>query len=952
MYAPLKVTTDYTILKSLIKIDDLMLFLKKEGISCCAICDENLFGAIDFYNKCLANNIKPIIGLHVTLNELPVYLYAKTYEGYKNLLQIHKNKQQEELSAAILQKYSKDIAVILPYQSNELYNALLFIEDLYIGYMNASEKKSARIITDNTIFINDIRALKVDDLKYLEYLDQMAKSKIEDYSYNYYLRTNDIDITEIEKFTSLINLVMPKNERYIPKYNHLDNSYQHLYNLAFKGLTKRLNGVMKEEYKKRLLYELEVIRKMGYVDYFLIVYDYCLFAKKNNIFVGPGRGSAAGSLVSYSIGITSIDPLKYDLLFERFLNPERVTMPDIDIDFDATKREDVINYVKEKYGARNVALGLTFTTLKSKLVIREVGKILNIDMKLLEKFAKELDGALTLKANLEKPNIKQYLKNYKALENLYRISLKLEGLKRNISTHASGVVISSVPLDEVIPIYINGSMVLTGFPMEFLENLGLLKMDFLGVKNLTTIASVLKKIGKTSLDGISLEDKNVFKLFESGKTDGIFQFETPGMKALGMRLCPSSFEDLIAAVALGRPGPKESAPSFIKRKKGEERIEYLHPDLEPILKNTYGILLYQEQIIAILVKLAGYSYAEADLLRRAISKKKEEIINSSRNEFVRRAIAHGYKEEIASAIYAKIAKFASYGFPKAHSVAYAVIVYQMAYLKVYHPMHFITELLNTGSNEKNNIYLSYLKQKGIIFYKPSINNRSADYEFLDQKLVLPLKIIKNINSELANKILANKKNGYTGIYDFVLKNKDYMNTNILSTLIYAGAMDCFKETRKTLINAIDSALNYAELAGDIPELVEKPSLIEYPEYSEEELRKEELDSFGFYINNHPTNKYRNAKTIKLIEKEKFLFKKVEVVCLINKIQKIQTKKGEDMAFFTGSDESGTSDFTVFPKVYRLFESIPAESVVYIQGEVTKRFDKTSIIVNNINKLEG
>lgn len=949
MYAPLKVTTDYTLLKSLIKVEDLIQFLLKNNIKSCAICDENLYGAIDFYNKCIKNNIKPIIGLSVFISDLPVYLYARNYDGYKNMLKIHTIMHTRDITIPDLQQYKNNIVVILPYSSNELYNSLSFFENIYIGYENSFEKNNAKLINDDTVFVNELKAFNVDDLKYLEYLDKLRGVSSGNYAYNYYLTSNIVDNDEIEKFVALFDFAIPNNTSFIPKYNSTVDSFSFLYNLAHKGLSKRLNGKVEERYLKRLDYELDVIHKMGFVDYFLIVYDYVLYAKKNDIFVGPGRGSAAGSLVSFSIGIIDIDPLKYNLLFERFLNPERITMPDIDIDFDASKREEVINYVKNKYGNNCVAPGITFNSLKSKLVLREIGKILHIEPRLIDRFLKEIDGTKGLKDNLKIPNVEMFIKRYSELEKLYKISLKLEGIKKNVSTHAAGVVISSVPLDEVIPIYVNGDVMLTGVTMEYLEDLGLLKMDFLGVKNLTTVSNILKRVGKDKLKDISLEDEFVYKLFCSGKTEGIFQFETSAMRNLLLKLQPHSFNDLIAAVALGRPGPKDHAESFIKRKDGHEDITYLHHDLEPILKETYGIMLYQEQIIAILGKIGGYSFAEADVIRRAISKKKEDVILGKRKDFVSRAVSNGYSADLAAKIYDGISKFASYGFNKSHSVAYALISYWMAYLKTYYPAFFVIELLNSGG-DKDKYYFAYLKQKGIKFFKPSVNNDSADYDIKNNNLIMPLTIIKNINTDLAKKIREMRGEKYTDYFDFIVKTKDFISKEMLETLIKAGTMDCFNLNQHTLIENIDAALNYAALVDVDSSLIKKPAIVECDEYSEEVLRANELASFGFYITNHPASKYIGGNYKKISDINNFLFKKITIVCVIDRIKSLKTKKGEDMAFMQGSDETGVGDFTVFPREFSSLSNIKVGDLVCVYGEVTKRFDKVQIVVSKINKI--
>ena len=499
MYVPLKVVTDYSILKSLIKIKDLITFLSDKKINACGICDEFLYGVLEFYNACLSNNIKPIVGLNIKIDNLDIYLYAMNYKGYQNLLKIHTIKETRELNISDLEEYQENILVIIPYSSITLYKSLSFYEHLYLGYSNTFEKNNALILSNNVVYVRDLRVLNKEDTKYLKYLDMLRKDDISINESCYYESVSDIG--KLDEIINLINLEIPKNNRYIPKY--LDEySDAFLEKLAIVGLNKRLNGKVSDVYKNRLKYELSVIKSMGFVDYFLIVYDYVLYAKKNNIMVGPGRGSAAGSLVSFAIGITDIDPIKYNLLFERFLNPSRVTMPDIDIDFDATKRDLVIDYVRSKYGEKRVALGLTFNTLKSKLVIREVGKLLKIDSDLVDKFAKVINASMNLNANLNNELVKKYLHNYPELKNVYNISLKLEGLKKNTSTHAAGVIISSVDIDEVIPIHMSNNTVLTGVTMEYLEDIGLLKMDFLGLKNLTTIASIIKLIGKNVLKDI------------------------------------------------------------------------------------------------------------------------------------------------------------------------------------------------------------------------------------------------------------------------------------------------------------------------------------------------------------------------------------------------------------------------------------------------------------------
>ncbi len=944
MYIPLKVTTDYTLLKSLIKVPNLISFLSEKNIDTCGICDENLYGVLEFYYACKKNNIKPIVGLDVKIDDLNVYLYAMNFDGYKNLLKIHTLKEKNELILDDLSVYKDSILCIVPFKSKELFDKLKFFNNLYISYNNSLERLNALTITSNVLYINDLKALKKDDVLFFAYLDKLRKEEVGMYEQNYYFAP-DIDLGKIDEVISLLNLELEFNKKYIPKYKDNIDSSSFLHDLCFKGLTKRLNGKVPDIYLKRLNYELKIINEMGFVDYFLIVYDYVLYAKRHDILVGPGRGSAAGSLVSYSIGITEIDPLKYNLLFERFLNPERVTMPDIDVDFDALKREEIIEYVRNRYGDKNVALGLTFTTLKSKLVLREIGKLLKINDTLLDNFIKCINGNICLKDNLTNENIKKYLNNYNELKKLYNISMHLEGLKKNTSTHAAGVVISSTNLDEIIPIHYENNTLITGVTMDCLESIGLLKMDFLALKNLTTIKNILDEVGKEALKNIDLNDKAVLNLFCTGKTEGIFQFETSLMRNLIRKLKPSSFNDLVASLALGRPGALEEADEYIARKNGKKEITYIHKDLEPILKDTYGIILYQEQIIAILGKIGGYSLAEADIIRRAISKKKESVINAEKEKFINGAISKGYDRSVATLIYDLIVKFASYGFNKAHSVAYARISYDMAYLKVKYPEYFIIEMINNKDNEKFAKLVLFLKNKGIKLEKPDVNLSHNKFYISGKELIMPLWQIKGIPENLSEKIIENRKDGYTDFFDFVCKNKKILNENILNTLINAEALRSFNLNERTLVENIAVALNFAEIDD---ELIKKPVIIELDDYSDEVKRNNELESFGYFITNHPASKYQNVMKLEMLEK--YLFKNIKCVVLVNRISNIKTKKNENMAFISASDETGTCDFTIFPKNMNLINDLKIGDLVEINGNVSKRFDKVSIIVNNIKKV--
>lgn len=970
MFVPLKVTTDYSMMKSLIKVPLLIKFLKEHNISVCGICDENLFGVMEFYDECLKNDITPLIGLEVNIDKGLFYLYARGYEGYQALLKIATKKEKQNLSLDDIQKYSKCLNVIIPFNYSDSFGKFKkLFQYLYIGYTTEYEKNNALILTEKVLFCPDLKMFNLEDSIYLNILEAILentsyslinKKNYEKNSWQYYMNENFFD-DSLKDFILSSKVEIKKDARYIPKYLDDVDSFSYLKALANKGLLKRLNGKILTNYQERLDYELNVIGKMGFADYFLIVYDYVLFAKKNGIVVGAGRGSAVGSLVSYSLGITDVDPLEYNLLFERFLNPERVTMPDIDIDFEEGRRDEVIKYVKSRYGKDNVANIMTFVTLKSKLVLRSVGKALEIYPSILDSFVNKFDAKLDLKENLKNPNIIYLVKTQENLRKLVEISLKLEGLKKHISTHAAGVVIASIPLDEVIPIHYNGSELLTGYTMNYLEELGLLKMDFLALRNLTIIKNVLDLIKinlgkKIDLNKISLNDPKVLGLFYKVETVGIFQFESVGMKNFLRKLKPTKFLDIVSAIALFRPGPMENIDTFVRRKEGKEKVIYLHPDLEPILKETYGIIVYQEQIMQILVKVGNFSFAEADLIRRAMSKKKKEIIISGEEKFLNGALKNGYDLNLAKEIYALILKFANYGFNKSHSVSYALIGYQMAYLKAYYPLYFLANLLNmsVSSTIKTKEYIALAKKYGVNVLAPLINKSTDVYEISDNSLLMPFTVIKNLGIESVKSILLERKKGkFQDFLDFVSRvYGKSVNKKTIEALIMAGALDEFKENHNTLRENIDLAINYAELKGDLDaSLVMKPALIIKNDLTNEEKRKEEYSSFGFYVSNHPASKYINKSIMKLEDITKNHNNYVTCVGLLEHKKEILTKTGAKMAFLTISDETGSGNFVLFASEVNDLNSINLGDVVLVKGRVARRYMEWQININKIEKIK-
>lgn len=934
---PLKITTEYSLLKSLIKLPDLISFLNENNIKECAICDENLNGFMDFYLKCKENNIKPIIGLDTVYESMHIYVYAKNYLGYQELLKIDYLKDNMNLSYL----ENSNLLVIIPFKSIDIYEKLKYKDNVYIGFCNDIEKNNALLICDKIVYVDNVRCLFKKDISYLKYLKMLNDNFV--YNDNAYYKTSSFeDIQTTNEFSKQINLEIPFDKKYIPKFNNSDNNYEYLKKLCILGLNKRFNGKVSNKYKERILYELDVINKMGFVDYFLIVYDYVLYAKKNDIFVGPGRGSAAGSLVSYSLGITNIDPIKYDLLFERFLNINRKKMPDIDIDFESDKRINMIEYVKNKYGFDKVAVGLTFNNYKAKLILRDLAKLLKVDSNVFDKFIKNINSSLSLKENYQNEKVKKYIEMYSELKNLYDISYHLEGLKKNTSTHAAGVIISSEKLGKIIPISNEDGTLKTGIEMPYLEKMGLLKMDFLALEKLNIISKVSKKIKNFNINNIPLDDKKTLKIFYDADTDDIFQFESSYAKSVLDKLKITSFNELTVSLALVRPGANKQIDEYLKNKK--EGIN-LAGDLTDILGSTYGTIIYQEQVMKIFEKVGGYSLFEADDIRVAISKKKEDIINAQHDKFVSGGIKNGYSKEFVEKLFNKIKEFGGYGFNKSHSVAYALVSYQMAYLKANYPKEFMFYLLENNKDiSKCEKILSSLKNSGYKLLKPNINYSIDKYAEKNGYILLPLNIIRGLNDDIISKIIRVRENGFNDIFDFFVKTNSFLNKETYLILIKSGALDIFKINKQTMIKNIDVILNYASIYSDG---LGKPILTKYPEYDDTTLREFEILSYGMYITNHPCNKYKDV--IKVENIKNYLFKNINMVLLIKSIRNIKDKKGGEMAFLECEDETGKVNLTMFSSLYAKNNDLKVNELIRVNVKVSKRFDKLNVLVNNIKR---
>ncbi|MBQ2873311.1 MAG: DNA polymerase III subunit alpha [Bacilli bacterium] len=969
-YTPLRVKTSYSILSSLNNIQKLVSLAKEYGYKSLAITDEfNMFGVMEFYLECKKNNIKPIIGIELTISNTILLLYAKNINGYKNLIKLATIKSDRDLTYEDLTNYKDNLILVMPYSNYDesIYNIYI---DKYIGYTTKEERDK---IKDKKVLINDIKYLSEKDSTYLDYLEMIKEGKIlgeyelNTHKFNHLLTmeevssiSSEIDIENTNIIANSCNVELTYTNGLLPIYDENIDSKKFLYELSHKGLKRRLNDNVPDEYLERLDMELKVIDEMGFNDYFLIVYDYVLYSKKNNILVGPGRGSAAGSLVSYTLGITDIDPIKYNLLFERFLNKERITMPDIDIDFDANKRMEVIDYVTKKYGEKKVVGIITFNTLGAKQVIRDVGRVLNISQRLIDTIAKMCTKDLNSSYN-ENKNLQKLIDNSYELKKLYDISLNLEGLPRHISVHAAGVVMSNIDIDETIPLYKNQlGMYVTGYSKDYLEPLGLLKMDFLGISNLTMLDEVINNIKETekiniTFNNIPLDDKKTIELFKNGDTDGIFQFESPGMIKFLRKLKANSLNDIYAALSLYRPGPMDSIDDYIKRKEGKVKIDYIHKDLEPILKETYGIIVYQEQIMQISSIIAGYSLGEADILRRAMSKKKEDILLKEKEKFVEKSLERGYDIDTINKVYDRILKFANYGFNKSHAVAYSIISYKMAFLKAHFYPYFMVSLLTSQINNeiKTNTYIAKLRQKNIKVILPNINVSVNKYITKNNEIICPLSIIRNVGTNVTNMILKEREKGeFKDFIDFVLRmNSQSINKKVITSLILSGSFDTFGYNKNTLINNLDNVLNYVDLAKDSGLIkIEPPVIDELPEYTKEELVKNELNTFGFYLSYHPVSKYKENNFINTLSLEEYTNKYIELVLEVNNIKEILTKKNDVMAFIKASDEYKQIDLTLFPKTYEENKNLEIYDIIKIYGKVEKRFDNYQIIVSKIINL--
>lgn len=1014
----LHVRSSYSLLKSTIKINDLVQRAKEYNMKAIALSDMNVMhGAMSFYDACKKNNIKPIFGLEVQClldgDKFSFVLLAKNDDGYLNLLQLSTRlcTDQSEFTFDECIPYTKNCYVISSGDHSKFDEFVIeenilemskyltlfknSFDDFVCGIVmndtgllrikNPILKKIARENQISTVALSRIYMLSKDDeesFKVLSAIDQgvTIQDKTLDVASGRYLRSDkemqliydqdDLQMSEI--IGNNCNVTFEFTKSSLPAFENKYNasSYEYLKSLCVKGLEKRLNTTkIPLVYIERLKYELNVIHKMNFDDYFLIVYDFIKFARSQKIYVGPGRGSAPGSLVAYCLGISHLDPIQYNLLFERFLNPERISMPDIDTDFPDNKRDLVIDYVKERYGNNHVAHIVTFGTLAAKQVLRDCAKALGISLYDVDILTKSIPTMLanqrvTLQmAYDDVPRFRTAIDAKASNRHLFNIALKLEGLPRHASTHAAGIVLSNQPIVNVCPLISSDTMLnSTQFTMEHLESLGLIKMDFLGIRNLTIIDEIVCKIQNEHPDfdimKIPLDDPKTYALIQSADTAGVFQLESEGMKNLIRQMKPTNFNEIAATLALFRPGPMDNIPTYLKNRKNPKEITYLHDDLKPILKDTYGIIIYQEQIMLIAQKMAGFSLAKADILRKAMSKKKLKDLESLKNEFIYGATHLGYNVELAENIYELILKFANYGFNKSHSVAYGLVAYQMAYLKANYPHYFFISLLNSviGSDIKTSEYIYEARKRNIQILVPHINYCSTKYTIVENKLIYPLIGIRNVGNSAAMKILEERNKGnFKDYHDLVARlSKVGINKKTLECLIMSGALDALKLSRASMLASLDDALRFSSiiLVEDENQLKLDYTLATPPpliSVADQPLKKanQEKEVLGFYLSAHPMSKIKtdlNFKGKGIIE----CLQPCGQVTLLGSITHLKphkTKKGDLMCFAVLSDETASIDLVIMPNLYRsVHETLKKDCIVQVIGKVDK---ENSCLVNRI-----
>lgn len=998
-FVPLNIKTSFSFFQSAFSVPKLIKALKKQNILEAGISDNsNMHAFPSFFSLATSQNIKPILGMQVNIEDISFHFYIALEKGYLNLLKIHSLQEDGNLNLNSLLTLLEGLIIVI--DANEKFKDKLedinFLKTLakissltkafYLGiaiYQKEDEKFIDEIRkfadehnylclafpliiyekSEDAISVEILKAIKNDEKLTVQELRGpyffLDESRLSAYKEEEIKATNDL--------ANLIDFDLFKKRGEL--YKMSENSDKLLKNICLDNFKKRNIDPNDERYLKRLNEELDVISKMGYSDYFLLVSDYVSFAKSHDITVGPGRGSSVGSLVAYLTFITEVDPLKFGLIFERFLNPARASMPDIDCDFADNKREEVIKYVRDKCGENKVAHIVAFQTIGAKQSLRDVGRVYEIDNRIIETLSKLITNPKWTLGDAYRKNTQ--FKHYVDIDPTYfkvvSLASKIEGLVRQTSLHASGIIINDKNLDEAMPIFrtpIDGAI--SEFDMQFLEKLGFLKMDFLGLSNLTSIDRILKLLEEKEnislkFQDIPYDDIDSITLISEGLTMGLFQLESSqGMKNAIKTVKPKVFEDIIALLALYRPGPMDQIIHFARRKQGIEKITYIDECLKPILSSTYGIIVYQEQVMQIAQAMAGFSLGDADSFRSAISKKIKEKMKSLHDSFIAGAIKNGHSKENASKVFDYMASFANYGFAKSHAVAYAMVATKMAYLKKHYPLYFYSVILDAKGAEVESKFIDYLqelKNLKIGLKNPNVNLSIDAFLPLDNALLFPLSAIKGFTSSSVRYILEERKmNGpFNNIYDFFKRMHPYkINQKEYISLIDSGALDVFNIKRETLRdkNNLEDLLRYASVAYDSDGsfLDLEPPLLEEAPLDNTLTLSREMDVLGtvlsgkFVASIKRENSFDNLTSIEDIKES---YKTYRLIALLTKKKVIRTKKNEMMAFLTLLDDSGQLEAILFPEAFSRYQLLLNQNnLIICKGHLD---DRQSFVIEEMKE---
>ncbi len=1062
-FVHLHVHTNYSLLDGACRVGPLVKRARELGFSALAMTDHgNLFGAIEFYETCVKEGLKPIIGVEAYLApksrtdrsgggirdaSAHLVLLAKDSVGYANLMRLVTVGYMEgfyykpRIDKETLTRYREGLLLLtsclkgvlnvhlmqdqFDLARKELDDLIHMMgrENVYIELQDHQLPLEQKVRPHLVRLAEDagVRCVATNDVHYIEQAHASAhdalmaiqtQSTIDDphrlrYEQpEFYLKSATQMQALFSEYPQAIqttldiaqqcNVRLEFGKIHLPHYEPPSGKSQQEYlrQLCAEGLTQRY-GSLNPTVLQRVEHELSVIKESGYTSYFLIVWDFVRFAKDHGIPVGPGRGSAAGSLVSYALGITDIDPLKYDLLFERFLNPQRVTQPDIDIDFCYERRSEVIQYVVEKYGKTNVAQILTFGTLQAKAVVRDVARVMKLSYTEADRLAKlipnELDITLS-RALAEVPELVHLYRTNEQVKQLMDTALMLEGLTRHASTHAAGITIADQPLTNYVPLFKSqDGQITTGFDMTALEHIGLLKIDILGLRTLTVIAETLKRIQQRrglhlDIEGLLLDDAKTFQALARAETMGVFQLESAGMRDLLKKIKPTQFEDIISVIALFRPGPIGSGmlDDFMKRKHGQIPIRYEHPRLEPILRSTYGVIVFQEQVMRIASELAGFSLAQADLLRRAMGKKNPEVMSAQRKAFLEGCKHNGIGERHATRIFELMEHFAGYGFNKSHSAAYAMISYRTAYLKTHYPMEFMAALLSSemGNVDKLVVYLDEAKRMKLVILPPDVNTSEASFTVVnDETIRCGLGVIKNVGmSAIASVLQARHARDRFRNMEELCREVDLrlVNRKVCESLIKAGACDSMALARAVLLSRLDRAMEEAghlqkdRLRGQMTlfenlNAVEPSSLQGFSstissnnvrDWPESQKLAFEKDLLGFYVSGHPLAGCERSIRLVATASSKQIQRLADgtwviIGGMLNRIKHLVTKKtNEQMAVCVLEDLEGDVEVLIFPKSFaQLAPQLRQNSLVFVEGRVVLREDRARLVAQQVVPME-